>query len=94
MKDCLGLMRQREWIEYRLEGRLFGHPIQHHPPGAACVCSGEGLGTDTGGGTLNIKCQLVIMTKPTTAMKAKTIIKPLPKRLGDVLMMWFSSCES
>src|SRR6185436_13410874 len=62
-------------------------------PGALIGAGGgAGGGAETGGGMLAVKSQNTIVIVPRKMRGMIMIINPFMNRLGDVLVMWFSSC--
>ena len=62
-------------------------------PGALIGAGGgAGGGADTGGGMLAVFSQNTIVIVPRKMRGMTIIINPFMNRLGDVLVMWFSSC--
>lgn len=62
-------------------------------PGALTGAGGgAGGGADTGGGMLAVFSQFVIVIVPKKMRGMTIIINPFINRLGDVLVMWVSSC--
>lgn len=51
-----------------------------------------GGGADTGGGMLAVKSQYAIVIYPKNMRGMIIIINPFINRVGDVLVMWVSSC--